>query len=202
MIRGTAADPLRRTLDEVFAGPAYRWVERTDPPATLRYWWGVLREWVDALGVSHPRLRDLLVVVLVVMLAAIVLHTVRIVARTIRTGETRRTDGAPLPVARDQGWYRREAERLAAEGRFVEAIQADFVALVLGLDARRALRFHPSKTPAEYAAELRAETDGRRAFRDLVAGLYGYAFARRPCDAAAWADWRRRAVPEAYAAAE
>ena len=38
----------------------------------------------------------------------------------------------PARARRDQAWYRREADRLAGVGRYAEAIQYDFLALVLG----------------------------------------------------------------------
>jgi hypothetical protein len=98
-------------------------------------------------------------------------------------------------------WYQQEAEELAAAGRYAEAIQADFLALVLALDARKLLRFHPSKTPAEYANESQLTPAAAAEFRELVRRVYGYAFARWPCDADAYARWRAEADPERYAAA-
>jgi hypothetical protein len=104
-------------------------------------------------------------------------------------------------VRRGREWYRREADRLAAQGRYAEAIQSDFLALVLALDGLRLLKFHPSKTPAEYGMEARLAGGAREEFRELVRRLYGYAFARRPCGPAEFAEWRARAAPERYASA-
>ena len=61
------------------------------------------------------------------------------------------SDTAPVAERRDALWHRRRAEQLAAEGRFVEAMPFDFLALVLELDGRKILRYQPSKTPGEYA---------------------------------------------------
>jgi hypothetical protein len=123
--------------------------------------------------------------------------------------QTLRAAGAPgegdaaqaAPEVRGAAWFRREAQRLAREGRYPEAMQADFLGLVLELDQRRLLRFHPSKTPNEYTSEVRLAEPARSAFCDLVHTLYGYAFAREPCGPGDFAAWRERTAPDRYAAA-
>ena len=40
-------------------------------------------------------------------------------------------------------------------------MQADFLALVLELDQRHLVRFHPSKTPREYSTEARLAEPSR-----------------------------------------
>jgi hypothetical protein len=74
-------------------------------------------------------------------------------------------------------------------------MQADFLALVLALEAADLLRFHPAKTPAEYSRESRLAPSARVEFRELVRTLYGYAFARWPCGPGDFASWRTRAEP-------
>ena len=98
-------------------------------------------------------------------------------------------------------WYRGEAERLAKAERFREAVQADFLGLILELDERRLVRFQPSKTPGEYAAEPGLADPARQALQHLVRLLYGYAFARLPCGAGEFGAWRELARPERYAPA-
>jgi hypothetical protein len=198
----TAADSLRAVLDSVFAGPDYRWVMKRQSVDLLRQWLDALQEWLLGLHQAHPLGFRLFEAGLVVVVVTIFVHAGWVLVRTVRVSGG--ADGA-LPsvsrVRRDQAWYRPEADRLAAEGRFVEAVQADFLALVLALDASRLLRFHPSKTPAEYAEEARLDRRARAEFRELVRGLYGYAFARRPCGPDEFLEWRSRAAPERYAPA-
>jgi hypothetical protein len=77
-------------------------------------------------------------------------------------------------------------------------VQVDFVRLMLELDARQVVRFHPSKTPGEFAREA---PDGptRDSLRGLVRTLYRYAFAREVCGPGEFAQWRVQAQVERYA---
>ena len=196
------ADSLRAVLDSVFAAPAYRWVEPPRWLTLLGSWWDALRGALAQLESTHPDLFQLIFVGLLLILAAIFLHAGWIVFHTIRASRAPAPGrGAAIPTTRGAGWYRAEARRLAGEGRFPEAMQADFLALVLDLDARRVVRFHPSKTPAEYAADPGLGGGARPAFRELVQALYGYAFARRPCGPDDYAAWLQAAQPDRYAAA-
>src|SRR5439155_16915477 len=68
-------------------------------------------------------------------------------------------------------------------GRYAEALAHRFVSLILELERRHALTFHPSKTPAEYVREARLDESGRASLADLVARLYRHLFGAVPCDA-------------------
>ena len=74
---------------------------------------------------------------------------------------------------------------LARAGRYAEALGQRFLALVLELDRRKALRFHASKTPAEYVGEARLTDRGRASLAGLVAQLYRHLFAAVPCGSCA-----------------
>ncbi len=191
-------DSLRRVLDSVFAAPRYRWVPARDPFAVLRNGFERVLEWFAALARAHPVDYRLLVIALSVLLAAILVHIGWLLLRTMRAPTPAAAKPATLVVPHDREWFRREAGRLATHGRYDEAAQAEFVALVMALDARHLLTFHPSKTPGEYLREIRVPPAGRHRFSELVGDLYGYAFARRPIDARDFDDWRSRAQPERY----
>jgi hypothetical protein len=196
-------DSLRAVLDSVFASPDYRWVERRRPLAFLTDWLGALQRWLQTLREGHPLEYRLFLAALVVVFVAIVVHAAWVLLGTLRSGVAARGGvSGPAAPPRDEAWYRREADRLAAAGRFVEAIQADFLALVLALDASGLLRFHPGTTPAEYSAASRLDPAARAEFRELVAALYGFAFARWPCGPDDFARWRARTTPERYAPAQ
>jgi hypothetical protein len=196
------ADSLRRVLDSVFAAPAYAWVEKAKPLGFLLRWINAITRWLQGLEGGHPGLFTLLLSVLVVALVAVFVHAGWLFVTSIRAaqappaGAGRETAAALTPEG-----LRREADRLAAAGRFVEAMQADFLGLALELDRRSLLRFHPSKTPAELAGEARLGEDGRRRLGALVGSLYTHAFARVPVGPAEYAAWRAEIGAGLHAAA-
>ena len=196
------ADSLRAVLDSVFAAPEYRWVERPETYALLRRWLRIAQQWLLDVRETHPALFKLLLAGLVLLVIAIFLHAAWVFLQTVRAAGSA-GPGALAPPAprRDQAWYRGEADRLAGLGRYAEAMQYDFLALVLALDAASLVRFHPSKTPGEYSREARLSPEGRNQLRALVRDLYGYVFARRACGPREFEAWRVQAAPERYAPA-
>jgi len=193
-------DSLRAVLDSVFAGPAYRWVERPEPLGQLRRWLSGLAGWLNGLRDHNPLGYRLLMLVLLVVLVAILVHAAWVLVRTIRPAPAA-PDAPPIRAARrDRDWYGREASRLAAQGRFVEAMQADFLGLVLALEAARLVQYHPAKTPREYAREPALTPGLRVGLGELVGALYRYGFARRPCGPQEYDAFHRRVMEEGRAA--
>ena len=196
------ADSLRAVLDSVFAAPEYRWVERPETYALLRRWMRAAQQWLLDVRETHPALFKLLLAGLVLLVIAIFLHAAWIFLQTVRAAGSGGPGAVmPPPPRRDQAWYRGEADRLAGLGRYAEAMQYDFLALVLALDAASLVRFHPSKTPGEYTREARLSPEAGARFRALVRALYGYVFARRACGPREFETWRALAAPERYAPA-
>src|SRR5213076_2595780 len=110
------------------------------------------------LRVASPARYYLLLAAMTLVLLAILTHLTWVVWRSLRP---RDAVGVPTPnTAPPQGaaWHLAEARRLGAVGRFAEALAHRFLAAVLDLDGQRVVQFHPSKTPAEYAAEDRKST--------------------------------------------
>ncbi len=138
---------------------------------------------------------------MVVVLVAILVHAGWVLIRTIRPTLPAPDPAMPGARRRDRDWYRREAARLSAEGRYVEAMQADFLDLVLALDASRQVQYHPAKTPREYTREPALDPGRRDGLIDLVGSLYRYGFARRPCGPAEYAAFHQRVMQEAGATA-
>jgi hypothetical protein len=196
------ADSLRAVLDSVFAAPEYRWVERPETYALLRRWMRALQQWLLEVRETHPDLFRLLLAGMILLVVASFVHAGWIFLQTVRAASAAGPGAVAEPVARrDQAWYRKEAGRLAALGRYAEAMQYDFLALILALDAASLVRFHPSKTPGEYSREARLAPEARDEFRALVRDLYAYVFARRPCGPREFDEWRALAAPERYAPA-
>lgn len=198
---GIPADSLRRVLDTVFAQPEYQWA-RPSPFAILGKWWRAVLDWLNGLESSQPGLYWFLFYLMLAVLLAIVAHAAIVFVRTIRAAH-RLSAAEPTSIARRRGagWYRDEALRLAKQGLYPEAMQHDFLGLVLELDEQRVLRYHPSKTPGEYTREAQMSGDALGAFRDLVRTLYQFAFARVPCDSGDFEAWHQAARRERYAAA-
>ena len=187
LAQGIPPDSLRAALREVFARPEYRWNERPDPWAWIVAVWDRLLDWLDGLQRGHPAgfkvLLALLTLVLVGLLAHmgyVVWRITRPTARTPAWGEG--AGGIAAPELADTRAHRLRAEELARAGRYAEALAHRFVALVLDLERRRALVFHPSKTPAEYVGEARLDAAGRASLAELVARLYRHVFGGIPCD--------------------
>lgn len=196
-------DTLRATLDSVFADPAYRWASRDEPLGPLRRAWLAAGQALDRLRQENPWTYEALVWLLVGVLLAVLVHAAWVTMRTIRSAGREASDqaAAPLPTLRDAAWYAAEAARLADAGAYAAAMQADFLRLVLELDARGLLSFHPSKTPSEYAREPALGAQGQRQLHDLVTRLYRHAFARLPVDREGYEGWRHEARAERYGAA-
>jgi hypothetical protein len=165
-----------------------------------RRWWNALVEWLNQLAGNHPALFQLLLWGLAAALAALAAHAIWILIRTTRRPATpgRAGPARGSAIVRNAAWYAAEAERLFRKGRYAAAMQADFVRLVLELDARNRVQFHPSKTPLEYLAEVPPPARGE--FGGLVGDLYRYAFAGVPCSADQFAAWRRLATADRYVA--
>jgi hypothetical protein len=188
-----AQDSLRAIIDDVFSAGEYRWRESSG----LRQWildtFGSLLDWLDALRGTHPIAYMVFIAVNVGILIAILVHFAYVISRTLRYRTD--ADGGPdaAPEIRDANWHLRAARRHGEAGRFVDALVHRFTALVLDLDGRDALRFHPSKTPAEYAGEVKLTSEARERFRGLIDALYTKLFGGVPCTSDEWAAFDRTA---------
>ncbi|MDH4131391.1 MAG: DUF4129 domain-containing protein [Gemmatimonadota bacterium] len=190
-----ADDSLRAVLDSVFASASYEWSPRPDPLAFLRHAWLALQHWLESLAHNHPDLYVALLWGAVAVLAGIVLHASWVLLKVVGGATAPRSvsDGPASPMAPSSAWYRAEAGRLAREGRYAEAMRADFRGLILELDARSVVRFHPSKTPFEYAREPGLSPPDRGWLERLAGSLYRFAYAGEPCGPAEYAGWQRKA---------
>jgi|SRR5579859_6478256 len=193
--QGPSADSVRTAVHQVFAAREYDW----SAPGRQSLWvkalqlFGRLLAWLDRLRQVHPMGYRGVIGLLILMLAAILAHFGVIVWRAFRP---LRSTPAAIPAAtlvRDAHWHLAEAARLSEAGRFAEALGHRFLALVLTLDRRRAVRFDPSKTPAEYAREAQLDDAGRDDFTGLVGTLYLHVFGGVPCTADVWVEFDRRA---------
>lgn len=167
----------------MFARPEYHWVERREPLLWLGNLWDRMVDWLNSLAGEHPTAFTLLIVVLVIVLVAILVHVGYVVWRVLQRGDARTgTAPAATAVVLDARSHLALAEELARAGRYAEALGHRFLAVVLELERAGAVRFHGSKTPAEYVGEVRLDDAGRTTFAGLVASLYRHLFGAVPCD--------------------
>ena len=169
----------------MFARPTYRWTtEGRSPLEWLAEQIGRFLDWLGKTEANHPAVFQAMLVVLVVALIGVLTHMGYVVWRITRpTAQTGSRGSGPTGLRlEDARAHRERADRLAREGRYAEALAHRFIAMLLDLDRDEALKFHPSKTPAEYVGEARLDAAGRAALGELVARLYGHLFGASPCD--------------------
>lgn len=178
------ADSVRRVVGQVFSRPEYEWLEQQRVLSWIVRQWHNLVAALDRLSSQYPLAYDLGLVLVVVALILLLGHVAyviwRIVQPATRTGRAAATPGG---VIRDAAAHLRMADELARSGHYAEALAHRFLAVVLELDRRKALRFHASKTPAEYIGEARLDDSGRASLAGLVTRLYGHLFGAVPCEA-------------------
>lgn len=195
MTQGVPVDSLRRAVAEVFARPTYRWTTGRTLFDWLAEQLGRFLDWLATAEASHPAVFQAVLVLLVVALLGVLAHMGYVVWRITRpTARTAaRVPGATGLRLEDARAHRERAERLAREGRYAEALAHRFIAMLLDLDGNEALKFHPSKTPAEYLGEARLDAAGRASLGELVARLYGHLFGAAPCDERTYRDFASQA---------
>ena len=182
--QGISPDSVKRALEEVFARPAYGWTTQPSVRQWLRDRLLALREWLAAFERTNPTLFNVFVAALVLLLVVLLVHIGYVLWQILRRRQGQGPASlAPVPsTTLNAAGHLARADELARVGAWAEALGHRFLALVLELDGRRVLRFHPSKTPAEYIMEARLEQPGRAALTDLVGRLYRHVFGAAPCD--------------------
>jgi hypothetical protein len=177
-------DSVRAVLKAVFRDPAYAPTHRLDLLGVVKRWLGWLAEQLDRLATRQPALFYALLIALVAVLVAILVHVGYIVWRSVRARQRDEVEG-PVAArrARDAAWHLAEFRRLAAAGRYTEALAHRFMALVVGLHAQAALKFDASRTPSEQARVVPLDAAGRAMIERLVDDLYRRLFGGVPCTA-------------------
>lgn len=170
----------------MFQRPEYQWVQRQGLRAWLARQWQNVLDWLNRLAEQYPVGYNIGLALVVVALVVLVVHMGyvmwRIVRPSTRTGAAAKAGAAGRIV--NAAAHLALAEELARAGRYAEALAHRFLAVVLELDRKKALRFHASKTPAEYVGEARLNDAGRASLASLVAQLYRHLFGAVPIDAA------------------
>ena len=171
-------------VGHVFSRTEFQWVERHRVLNWLIQQWNNFREWLNRLAEQHPVGYNIGLGLLSIVLVALVVHIGYVIWRIVRPGARTGMHAAasrPGNVV-NAAWHLARAEELARAGHYAEALAHRFLAAVLELDRIGALRFHASKTPAEYVGEARLDETGRASLARMVAQLYRHLFGAVPCD--------------------
>ena len=171
-------------VGHVFSRTEFQWVERHRVLSWLIQQWNNFREWLNRLAEQHPVGYNIGLGLLSIVLVALVAHIGYVVWRIVRPGARTGMQAAASRPGNiiNAAWHLARAEELARGGHYAEALAHRFLAAVLELDRIGALRFHASKTPAEYVSEARLDEPGRASLAQMVAQLYRHLFGAVPCD--------------------
>jgi hypothetical protein len=166
----------------VFSRPEFHWVERRRVLGWLANLWNNVIEWLDRLAEQHPVGYTVGLIIIIVLVVMLLTHIAYVVWRIVRPAvATPKATSAGTGVIVDAATHLAYANELARAGRFTEALAHRFLAVLLELERLKALRFHASKTPAEYVGEARLDDPGRATLAALVAQLYRHLFGAVPC---------------------
>jgi hypothetical protein len=193
--RAAANAVLARAEFQAADGPT--WWDRQK--AKLWDWLGQLFEGVGRLGSAAPWLGTLLEWLLFTAAAVgLLFFLLRNVARQrlrVAMGE-----GAARAAAwdRESGDWAKWAEEHAAAAEWREAVHCLYWAAIVLLEARRAWRHNPARTPREYVRLLRAGSAQQKALRTLTQIFERVWYGLRAADAEEYA--RAREVYEQLAA--
>ena len=151
--RNWPAEAIHDTVHAVVQGGAFRRSLQSSVAERLLAWAG---DWLGSLfgfldGTTSARTIALWFTGLMVLLVG---------GRLLAAAQARDPEGFAARTGRatsaENPW--RAADRLAAEGRFEEAVHALYRAVLVSLARTERLRLDPSKTSGDYARELRART--------------------------------------------
>ncbi|WP_292066960.1 DUF4129 domain-containing protein [Brevundimonas sp. UBA7664] len=175
-----------------------------EPPPPPPGWLQPLLEFLQAMG-------PLFKIVFWLGLAAIVLAILWFIGRElIRIRLPERTDKLDI---RDDAWrpapaaalaLLSDADALAAEGRFDEAVHLLLLRSINDIDGRLPNTVRPALTARDIAGLGRLPSGARPAFDRITRVVESSLFGGRPVDSATWADCRQAyeafAFPQAWAA--
>lgn len=136
--------------------------------------------------------RHVVLAVVILIVAAIALHF--ILATLAARSDVIAADARPARARAGDAW--RDAERLAAEGRFTDASHALLAALLSTFAQHGEVRLHASKTAGDYARELaRRGSAGRAPFQQFRRRYDAVIFGVGTCTADDYAALLREAQP-------
>ena len=149
-----SAEQVSRTLADILAGPEFQAFEGGLSRRVLAELWVRFLDWVRGIfpGISESQAELLTVVVAAVCLGAAAFVVLRSLPQTGPQSARRDPEAVPDERRTARDWLRIAGERARA-AQYRHAATALYQGVVLTLERRGAVDFHPSKTPGEYALE-------------------------------------------------
>ncbi len=197
MAAGTAADAekFERLHRDLLADPSLQFqFERTEVPPAPPDWLQPLIRFLEFLG---PFLNLIFWAGVALVVGAIVYVIVREVMRRLpqSTDETKAEEEIPVPEYRPAAARAHalleEADRLAAEGRFGDAVRVLLHRSIEDMEKVFPTAIMPSMTSREISAIEHLSADGRSTFTKIAQAVERSLFAGRPLTADTYTDCRR-----------
>jgi len=160
----------------------------SQPPAWLDWLGGVLQDLLgpigEALGIGWPVIETVLLVLAVLLAGWLGWRVLVRLARRGSRAESREAGWRPAPEAARS--LLSQADLLAAEGQFAEAVHLLLRRSVEQITMARPALLHPASTAREIAVDQALPEPARRAFTTIAARVERSRFALRDLDAADW----------------
>lgn len=150
-----SADEVSRTLADILSAPEFQAFEGGLPTRVLSWLWTRFRNWLSTWfpEISEAQAEILTVLVVAVCFGAVAFVVMRSLPQADPRSAGRDPDAVPDELRTARDWLRIATERARA-AEYRRAATALYQGLVLTLERRGAVDFHPSKTPGEYALEV------------------------------------------------
>lgn len=177
---------MRDTVRAIVDAAGYRRSIRTSLVERLWLWFSnLLDRMFDAVGaLPHGRTIALVAVgVIVVLVAGRIVLASRLGVDDLDADGERRGGARARSLA--------DADRLAAEGSYLDAVHALYRVVLETLARRHGIRLHASKTSGDYVRELRRRgSSAHQPFRQFTRRHDRIVFGFATCDAQGWAMLR------------
>lgn len=180
------ADSIREAVREIAAGRAYHRSLRTSLFDRVWRWFMDLLDRIFTAVGEVPNSRNIgiaVVVVVVLLVVARIVYSTRLGVDELDATRARKGQARTNPLA--------DAERLAADGAWIDAAHALYRASLEAIARQHGARLHPSRTSGDYVRELRRRgSPAAAAFRQFARRYDRMVFGYAPCDADGWAALR------------
>jgi hypothetical protein len=175
------------TVQAVLSDPAFRRSVRSSLLDRFLSWLADVFDQLDRLFKHLPSTRSFGLALVALLVLFVVVRVV--IAAMARDDGSEGSSDRRSSTATNDPW--RDAEGLASQGRYEEAVHALYRGVILALGRDERLRLDPSKTSGDYARELRRRGSATLApFRDFTRRFDVAVYGHGGVDEAVYAELR------------